>query len=147
MVNSTGHCSPCAHCFLKTSYPPVFFSVNYFSLIPQGQMVSVFFPYMISHTKFLHLPFQWALLLAGSMSCLCIFYHNCMVWSRHNAWSCCILSGGLDSAKKFLKSRATHEYCPDVIWTVYLSNFFDSAFDIGQTDCAEFSGIILCCSI
>ena len=25
------------------------------------------------------------------MSCLCIFYHNCVGWSSRNSWSCCIL--------------------------------------------------------
>ena len=35
-----------------------------------------------------------------------------------------VLCWGLDSAEIFLKSRTTREYCSDIIWTTYLSNFF-----------------------
>ena len=43
-------------CFFKTSYSAVFFSVNYFNFILQGQMVPFFFPYMASHTHLFNLP-------------------------------------------------------------------------------------------
>ena len=39
-----------------------------------------------------------------------------------------------------------NSYRPD-IWTTYLLNLFSKAFDIGETDSGEFSGIVLCCPI
>ena len=34
--------------FFQTSYPPVFFPLNYFNLIAQEQMVFFLFPYIVS---------------------------------------------------------------------------------------------------
>ena len=45
--------------------------------------------------------------------------------------------------KRYLQSQVTCEYCPDIIWTTYLLDYFGSAFDIGQTYYDEFLGIIL----
>ena len=48
----------------------------------------------------------------------------------------------LDTEEISLESLAISEYCPDVIWTTYLLDPFGLAFDIGQTYCGEFSGIV-----
>ena len=87
-------------CFFQTSYPPVFFFVNYFNLIPRRQMVSPFpsicgQPYPTFQPFHEILPFDvlLALLLVGGMFHLCILYHNCMGRNTCNSWSCFTLLG------------------------------------------------------
>ena len=53
-----------------------------------------------------------------------------------------VFGWGFDSEETFSKSCATPEYCPDIIWTTYLLNFFVLAFDIEQADCGESSRIL-----
>ena len=133
------------------SYFPEFFSVNYFSLIPLGQMAFHFLPYMVCHTWFFsfsltycYSAFLLALLLVGNLFCFCILYRNYMdgvdtILDRVFCW-------GLDLAEIFSKNYAAGEYCLDIIWITYLLNFFQWAFDIGQTDWWVL-GIILSCLI
>ena len=85
--------------FLKAITFPVFISINYCNLIPYGQMVSFFFPYMVCHIRLFNFTsyhcfprfykhyYMWAAFLV-----LCILYHNCQGWSAYSSWSCWILS-------------------------------------------------------
>ena len=47
--------------YLKTSNPSMFCSINYFNFIPSGQMVSLFLPYMVCHTRLFNLTSYYRL--------------------------------------------------------------------------------------
>ena len=82
--------------FLKASNPPMFDSINHFNFIPLGQMVSLFLPHIVHHTRLFNLTsyyclpmFFYPLIFVGDLSRLCIF-HNCKGWSKHCSWPCWI---------------------------------------------------------
>ena len=49
--------------FLKASHPPMFSPINYFNFIPYGQMVFLFLPYMVRHTRLFNLTSLLLLLI------------------------------------------------------------------------------------
>ena len=92
--------------FLKVSDPPMFSPINYFNFIPQGQMVSLFLPYMVRYTRLFNLTsyyclpmfflpyFQWA-------TCLTFVYFTTTARDGVNSsWSCWI-----SKKKKYIKQN------------------------------------------
>ena len=71
--------------FFKTFYHSVFFLINYLSLIPLGQIVSLFFTHMAIYTWLLY-PSPTYCISVGGMFYLCILYCNCMRLSTYNSW-------------------------------------------------------------
>ena len=104
-------------------------------------MVSLFFLYMISHTRL----FDRTSIYCFSMSSYFTFsgWHILPLYSLPQQieykqfWVMWYSVGDLTR-----KSHATPEYHPDFIWTSYLLNLFGLDFDIGQTDCSEFFSIL-----
>ena len=47
--------------FLKASNPTMFSPINYFNFIPQVQMVSLFLPFMVCHTRLFNLTSYYCL--------------------------------------------------------------------------------------
>ena len=77
-------------------------------------------------------------LLVGNLSHLCIFYHNCKGWIKHSSWSCWIplvAWPGRDISGE-LKHLWILSWC-------HMDYISFGSFDIGQTYCGEFSGIVL----
>ena len=115
-------------CFFKTSYSPAFFSINYSNSIPQGQMFSLFFPYIVSHTRLFDLSVTYCLstfLLAYFYwaACLAFIYFTITAWDGvHTIFDHVTFSWVLNLTEIFSNSRATREYCLLIKWTTYLSN-------------------------
>ena len=107
------------HCFFEISYSLMLFPINYLDFIPSRQMVSLFFPYMVSHnlTFQFHLLFDvpLALLCVGGLSRLCILY--CSI-----AWDGIYIILGhvkfcwwFNSEELFSNRWASPNYCPAMI--------------------------------
>ena len=127
--------------FFKTSYPPIFFPIYYFDFIPLKQMVFLFFPRTVNHTRLfdftLYNCFRYSSRLTFSGRHISLLYILPKLhWMEYTQFLVMLYSvGGLDSKEIFSKSQASLEYCPDIILTTYLLNLLDQDFDKEQTDC------------
>ena len=78
-------------CFFKTTYFPMFFPIYYFNIFPEGQMVSLFFSYMVSYTQLFDITSTYCFLIflklftySGTV-CLAFVYFTTIVWDGVHA--------------------------------------------------------------
>ena len=145
LVYSANDCSPKYALLLDV----LFFNVlQYFDFIIWKQVFSFFslyhqpYPTFGFHLVKLLFNVPLVLLLVGDTACF--VYLTTAAWDGINAvLGHVVFCWGFDSEVIFSISSATPDYCPDIIWTTYLLELFGSAFDIRQTDCSEFWGMVL----